>query len=349
MAIQKESPLSVAILAEETDQRAEEAAKLPGRLERYSIAQHHKHKTCDYLSTMPRYSKIEKEVRECGSYLVFNHYYTLGKVRLAQMFSCKKHLLCPFCAIRRGAKQVKAYLDRFQVIQEQDPFLKPYLITLTVKNGDDLAERYEHLVKAMKDYNQQRRNAIKGTRAFVQLNYVAGAVWSYEFTNKGNGWHPHLHMIALCEGPIDQEKLSEEWRELTGDSFIVDARPFREDQEPAEAFLEVFKYALKFSDLPTDLNVEAYEILKGRRLVASFGVFRGVEVPEELTDEGLDDDELPYYEMFYRFVRGSGYNFVKQNHFTPVKYRPFSLGTLHRLQAKYSGILLTLTCQYLNP
>lgn len=42
--------------------------------------------------------------------------------------------------------------------------------------------------------------------------------------------------------------------------------------------------------------------LEGKRLLGSAGCFRGVEVPDELNDELLDD--LPYVDLFYRFLRG---------------------------------------------
>ena len=37
--------------------------------------------------------------------------------------------------------------------------------------------------------------------------------------------------------------------------------------------------------------------------MGSFGLFRAVEVSEELTDELLEE-ELPYIDLLYRFVRG---------------------------------------------
>ena len=40
----------------------------------------------------------------------------------------------------------------------------------------------------------------------------------------------------------------------------------------------------------------------------SLGEFRGVEVPDKLTDEPLD--ELPYFDLFYRYISESGYNLV---------------------------------------
>lgn len=66
--------------------------------------------------------------------------------------------------------------------------------------------------------------------------------------------------------------------------------------------MEVFKYALKFSDLSLEHNWHAAQVLKGKRLLNSFGLFRGVHVPESLLDEPLDN--LPYWDRFYRFFAG---------------------------------------------
>ena len=93
-----------------------------------------------------------------------------------------------------------------------------------------------------------------------------------------------MHMIWLCSEAPDAHQLSREWEALTGDSFIVDVRPMYGE---IDGFLETFKYALKFSDLELSDNLHAYKTLKGKRLINSFGALRGVEVPEELTDDDL--------------------------------------------------------------
>ncbi len=46
----------------------------------------------------------------------------------------------------------------------------------------------------------------------------------------------------------------------------------------------------------------AHLVLRGRRLVGSAGLFRGIEIPDALTDEPLDD--LPYALLLYRYFRG---------------------------------------------
>jgi hypothetical protein len=115
-------------------------------------------------------------------------------------------------------------------------------------------------------------------------------------------------MVVLHDEVIDQKRLSTDWLKYSADSFIVDVTPFHEDQDPVQGFLEVFKYSLKFSSMPLDENWTAYKALSGKRLVFSFGLFWGVEVPEELTEMDLED--LPFIELLYRFQKGSGYSFV---------------------------------------
>jgi plasmid rolling circle replication initiator protein Rep len=309
---EKEKPGCADSLARETQPGLDEAGAFSGRLERYAEAKHRALNMVDYIkSDVPvndESSKVLFALETCGSYLVFRDYYTVGKIRLSGMCSCKKHLICPLCAIRRGAKSVKAYLEKLQVIQQDHPGIEAYLVTLTVKDGPDLAERFAHLVKAMKRYQQQRRNGLKGQKT-VEINKALGAVWSYEVKKGKNSglWHPHLHAVWLCYEEPRLKDLKEEWQEVTGDSFIVDIRPFHDQENVATGFLEVFKYAVKFSDmLPAD-TWHAFETLKGHRLVASFGLFRGVKVPDTMTDDDLPED-LPYIEMLYRFTRGRGYN-----------------------------------------
>ena len=135
-----------------------------------------------------------------------------------------------------------------------------------------------------------------------------GGVYTLELTNKGKGWHPHCHMIVLAASAPSQSAISAEWHGITGDSMIVDCRPITGD--PSEGFMEVFKYAVKFSDLSLDDNWHAAQLLKGKRLLNSFGLFRGVEIPESLLDEPLDS--LPYWDRFYRFVQGE-YQFTGES------------------------------------
>ena len=308
MVPEKENPQRVGFLAEETQLGGDDASGLPARLDRYSKAHHRALHMADYARERGEV-KLSANLHSCGNYLLFRDYFTVGKVRLHAAKFCNKHLLCPLCAIRRGAKQVKAYLDRLHVVLADNTDLKLSLLTLTVKDGEDLGERFRHLTNSFRSMQQARRSYLRGKGPHVELAKVEGAVGSYEFKRGKNSgqWHPHVHMVVLHRADLDPRKLSDEWHKFTGDSFIVDVTPFHDDKPLVDGFLEVFKYALKFSDMPLEDNWSGFRTLAGKRLVFSFGLFWGVQVPEELTDEQLDD--LPFVDLLFRFARGSGYQF----------------------------------------
>lgn len=335
-----ESPLQSFTLAGETEKGFDDATALPSRLDRYAKAHRRALLMSDYIRKNHSISTIKKAdgeeietdschkplstlLADCGSYLVFRDYYTVGKIRLSAANFCRKHLLCPLCAVRRGAKALKAYTDRLAVILQENPKLKPYLVTVTTKNGEDLSERFDHYIRSMKRYTDKRREALKVKKHGwkcqpVEMNKAFGGVSSIEI-KRGSGsglWHVHSHAVWLCEEIPCSKNLSEEWKTVTVDSHVVDVRPFIGSDLAGylEGFMEVFKYAVKFSSMELADNWDAFNLLAGRRLVNSFGLFRGVVVPEEMADEPLDD--LPYVEMFYQYIDGVGYSFVNKKQVT---------------------------------
>lgn len=257
--------------------------------------------------------KLAGNLHRCGSYLLFRDYFTVGKVRLHAAKFCNKHLLCPLCAIRRGAKLVKAYMDKVAVLTASEPDLRAYMVTLTVKDGDNLTERFNHLYRSVQKLHKMRT----GKGQYSEACKAEAAVWSYEFKRGKNSglWHPHMHAVWLCKEAPNPKALAEQWKRITGDSYIVDVRPFYRPDDAISGFLEVFKYALKFSDLPMEDNWEAFKRLSGKRLVASFGAFRGLDVPKDLTDEKLDD--LPFIEHLFKFYEGVGYSLVDRTKAQP--------------------------------
>ena len=295
---QKENPDS---WSDETGFEGIEA--LPKRVERYGKAKKGALDTAKYMTESTKHQAMAAKVQGCGDYLLFRHFFTVDKVKLHAAQFCKKHLLCPLCAIRRGAKALAAYLQRWEAIKLQRPGLKPFLVTLTVKDGPDLAERFKHLHDSQRELWKRRQRIYESS-----LDGVEGAVWSYEVKRgQGSGvWHPHLHMIALAEVEPNQKRLADEWHQITGDSFIVDVRPISQD-DPVSGFIEVFKYAVKFSDQEPADTVHAWETLRGKRLLASSGCFRGVDVPDDLTDDATDVAGLPFMDMLYRYTK-AGYS-----------------------------------------
>lgn len=148
------------------------------------------------------------------------------------------------------------------------------------------------------------------------MHDVAGGVFSVEVVNTGKGWHPHAHAIWMVDqahaAATDSrtwalQRLSPEWHQITGDSYIVDARPITPTDEAnpyAAGFCEVFKYAVKPAELGRDLLLDALPVLSGQRLVGAFGCFYGIKEPAKLTDDLDGLRGLPYFEYLYRFLHG---------------------------------------------
>ena len=145
------------------------------------------------------------------------------------------------------------------------------------------------------------------------LSGLAGGVYSYEFTySEKFGWHPHIHMYTLFDKgtcpdfPVDgsdsdkkNSGLAQEWLGLTRDSYIVDVRAA---QNSVGTLAEVLGYALKFSSMSLAQNWDAYWILRGKRMLNSLGVLRGIKEPANLLDD-FEKELLNanYIQKYFRF------------------------------------------------
>jgi len=74
------------------------------------------------------------------------------------------------------------------------------------------------------------------------------------------------------------------------------------DESMRDDFLEVFKYAVKFSAMEYGDTWQAFQAARGQKLLRPFGVFRGVVVPQDLLEDGLEGE--PFFEWVARFDKG---------------------------------------------
>lgn len=253
-----------------------------------------------------------ERIRHCGEWLRFRDYYTIGQHKLTAGNFCDKPLICGLCAILRGSRLLASYLARFQLVRAVEPRLRPVMVTLSVRNGDGLSDRLAHLRHSLKLLHGRRHLR----RQPSVMHDIAGGVFSVEVVNTGKGWHPHAHAIWMVDqahaAATDSrtwalQRLSPEWHQITGDSYIVDARPITPTDEAnpyAAGFCEVFKYAVKPAELGRDLLLDALPVLSGQRLVGAFGCFYGIKEPAKLTDDLDGLRGLPYFEYLYRFLHG---------------------------------------------
>jgi hypothetical protein len=285
------------------------------RLARYGTAKAATLRACDEVghAAMAKEGIRVNAITHCGDWVAFRHFPALAESRLQAANFCCVHLICGFCAIRRGARMMSRYLDRFRIVRDRQPELRPFLVTFTIKNGLDLLERLLHLERSLTRLHKRRH----GKRSRSLMTEISGAVWSYEVTySPENGWHPHVHAVWLAAVEPDMHALRDEWKEITEDSFMVDVRPIEADAKApadvdphAKGFAEVFKYAMKAAELPAQRLLDAYRVLNRRRLVRSFGQFYGVKepAPGDLSDEMPSDGELHYIDLLWRYSGANGY------------------------------------------
>lgn len=310
---EKEKPLEPSQLGGTEELGVDALADIGQKIKRYGTAKARNRAMAGFLVSLVGqvasghkhpYRRLSDALYDCASWMEWRHYPETGDTRVHRASLCKKHLLCPVCAIRRGAKNLAKYHEKALLLADSHDF---YAMALTVKNGPDLYERYLHLKHSFK------RLRTRGRDGSGVWSGVDGAIWSTEFTHsKETGWHPHLHLlIAVPKGsaPIRYGKGSQlalDWESVTGDSFITHVGSNLADSgDLAGGLCEVLKYALKFGDLDLVSNLEAYEALRGKRLLQSSGCFFGLELPEsdDLLDEPLDEH---YITMFFRYT-SSGY------------------------------------------
>lgn len=151
-------------------------------------------------------------------------------------------------------------------------------LTLTLKSAQqDLDSLLNKLYASFSALRRRTfwRKRVTGGIAFLEVKWI----------EEKQRWHPHLHV--LIEGrylPLPQ--LRKLWYEITDDSYIVDIKLVR-DRAGASAY--VTKYACKpfnntFINRPDRLD-EAVTALMHRKLIVTFGTWRGVCLSRSPSDE----------------------------------------------------------------
>jgi hypothetical protein len=244
--------------------------------------------------------KIAGKLASCGAWLVFREWLRSGTIKLKGGMFCQQHTLCPLCAQLRAGKMVGKYAEQFEKVAASYTLTRA---TFTVKDGPNLVERLKHLQKAFGLLMAKARRARSGGRNKTEFSKFVGGVISYEVKRGKNSglWHPHGHSINLQDGKIDIEALRDEWQQATGDSRNLELRVVHGDK--IGAFCEVFKYAMKFSDMTLKDNWEASRSLARKKLLRSWGILRGVKPSDDLTDEG--EESGPYINRFFRYSTAS--------------------------------------------
>jgi hypothetical protein len=217
--------------------------------------------------------------------------------------------MCPFCDAARAVRIILCYLPRLDRA-EKDGGLH-FLVTLTwpppsfpgdaepgCERGasrparspaDEIAALRANVAVGLRALRLlMHRKKVRGTGPF---RFVLGLIASVEVARSGRDWHPHLHcIVTLPPGQrVSVVELRREWEKLTG------GRQLRIDPLTGrKGLLEAFKYSVKPADVKNGkIDSEAiwwrflaYQGLRGRRLLRTFGIYHG---QDEEPDPELSD------------------------------------------------------------
>lgn len=279
---------------------------------------------------------------ECGAWLWFRDYLNkpLEAPKLSKGFFCQQPLLCEFCAARRTTRSLARAIPRVIAVLEEHPNLRPFLLTLTAKNQQTLAASFRQVMDNWGKALEQRRNASKGIRRKASaFDPLVGGLMSGEVKRgrDSDQWHFHTHAVVLLDrsfiGNADyfrrvarwegdtkgraEGQLADAWSELLGYKANLDLRPLYsacllESGTPPSGLgealpkelLEVYKYAMKFSDLTHEDRWTAAQELFGRRLLRGWGLLYGCKEAAAGADD-LTGESGPYIETLYQFWEGT--------------------------------------------
>ena len=90
-----------------------------------------------------------------------------------------------------------SYHAKMLQVLKDNPKLKPVFITLTVKNGDDLGERFNHLMSNFKTMQKARRDWLNRGTGHNELCKAHGIVYAVEITNREVEAGTHIFIWSL--------------------------------------------------------------------------------------------------------------------------------------------------------
>lgn len=235
--------------------------------------------------------------------------------------------ICPWCARRQAAAYVDGFVEELERLQKQGAFARGRstnrpsfkMLTLTLRPSLELRKDVGRIFRCWRAL-QERVGFARDKRA-----KLFGALAAVEI-----GPHRNVHLHVLYWGRfVPQQQLVDVWRELTGDSYVVDIRELRGSWR--DAVREVTKYVTKVAEirnwsgsrdvdpcLPEVLLVDVFEALKGRRRIATYGIFYNVAGADELAPRTCEQcgaaltyigtfvpEQLHAFELVEYFSRGS--------------------------------------------
>lgn len=175
--------------------------------------------------------------------------------------------ICPDCWLTKAGRELHRNLPKFLQAIEEDSHLTLVRVEVSLKTKAG---------RTQKQGVAEIKRAFKSLRRRTVMRHCAGGIVRIENTVTSEGWHPHIHALLLVTKTISQFELSKNWREITGDSYIVNVNKV---DDTAESLIGTFVYPFKPADVTKMNRVQVEEMLgmRGEKLGFSFGEIFGID------------------------------------------------------------------------
>ncbi len=285
------------------------------RSERWALRTPNKREIVQRLRRL-QHDDADKLTKCCSVF----HSITCGQhtIKSYPTYRCKK-MFCPDCASERAARLSRQTEMKIAEVMKTTPGRLCFL-TLTARNSATVEGGLKNVKRSFAAFKRK-----KAFKAHIK-GYVGG--FEYTYNPKTNDYHVHLHLIVLRGKFWNQSDISDTWREVTGDSFIVD---IREVKDVHKGVKELCKYIVKSTDLmkmPDEKFREVTEIRRGTRMFISGGCFYNVKF-DDLDDA---DDGADVFSQFADLKEGDDCPFCKEKLFDVLVSRDSAIG-LYQLNA----------------
>jgi hypothetical protein len=210
--------------------------------------------------------------RCCGSGAVVEREEGSGKLRVKANYCHSRH--CEPCA-RSKARLIAMNLKSRLGTAHRNEIR---FVTLTQRSSD--APLIEQITKLYRNFKKLRSKPL-------WKNTQGGGAFFLEVKRNGTHWHAHLHILTAGKF-MRVHDLSALWKEITGDSFIVDVRAVTNTDHAAHY---VTKYLAKGTSPEVWNDPDAAEewviAIKGVRACATFGQWRAFRLLARAIDNGI--------------------------------------------------------------
>jgi len=231
------------------------------------------------------------KIKDCWNVLKFRKYLNWEK-QLYSANACRYDKICIACATRRSILQIQKFEKGIVENWLENMFWYHIIPTIKHNKNQTLKEVMDNLMKAKKrlanDYKNSKRNTQKSKSFFSQFK---GMVISTEVSHWKNWYHPHLHILACSEIPLDTEwsnfmkttsnrELQKERYKYTdwlGLNIWMKSIGVQKNHFNRKGLWEVFKYVVKNAQLELPQLAELLTLQEEEwcKFITTYGICRG--------------------------------------------------------------------------